>query len=225
MSNCSKTSNCSKHTNGSKPIPLSVRHSTRPAALNAAQRISDYCKRDMANSDSDESYSPPISPIPPTQSDYELSHPEEKKYMYTVNIIRYLINECNNAEFEDQRIQTIEKILDHLNKNPSILIYEPKFRTSVINKMKEIETHINNRMCDFNNAKYNEILSAIRVSIRANVRNSVMRSALYTHFNGIKSILTEYESWSKGESLLAHINTFYGILDTIKKYPFYVTSN
>ena len=227
-SNLSKSHLSKSHLSNSS-IPLFVRRThPRQEAINAAQRINEYCKRDAANSDSDES--PPSIPSPPissstTQSDYELSHPEEKKYMYTTNVNHYLINECNAADYEDQRIQNVEKLFDYLNKNHSILIYEPKFRKSVINKMKELETHINTRIDNFNNAKYNEILYAIKDSMRANVSNSVLRAELYHHFDGINSVLAKYESWSKSKSLLAQINSMHNTLNTIKMYPFYVVSN
>ena len=193
----------------------------RPEALKARSRISEYCKIDMINSDSDESTTSPPSLSPPLSDD--IQHPLESKYRYTTYIIRYLIDECNKAQFEDQRIQIVEKMFDHLINNPAILMYEPKFRTSVINKMKEIDTHINERITFYNNAKYNKILSAIRNSMRLNLRNSVMREKLYKHFDDINSILTEYEEWSSGGSILKQIGELYNILESIKKSAYYVS--
>jgi hypothetical protein len=212
-----------------KSMSTSIRHSMRPEALKAKSRITEYCKIDMTNSDSDESTtSSPSDPSPsdpspsdPSPSD-DIQYPLEAKYKYTAHVIRYLIDECNKAQFEDQRIQIVEKMFHHLIDNPSILIYEPKFRISVINKMKEIETHIHNRNKLYYSAKYNSILLAIRNSIRLNMRNSVMREKLYKHFNGINSTLAEYEEWSAAESLLKKTSELYNILESIKKSAYYV---
>ena len=206
-------------------MSASIRHSMRPEALRAKSRITEYCKIDMTNSDSDESTtssSPPSFPsasIPPSD---DIHYPLESKYRYTSHIIRYLVDECNKAQFEDQRIQIVEKMFDHLINNHTILIYEPKFRISVINKMKEIETHIHSRNKLYYSAKYNSILLAIRNSMRLNVRNSVMREKLYKHFDGINAILAEYEEWSAGESLLKKTGELYNILESIKNSAYYV---
>ena len=212
----------------SNSMSASIRHSMRPAALRAKSRITEYCKIDMTNSDSDESTtsspSPsPSSPSPPSlpPSD-DIQYPLESKYRYTSHVIRYLVDECNKAQFEDQRIQIVENMFDHLINNPTILMYEPKFRISVINKMKEIETHIHSRNKLYYSAKYNSILLAIRNSMRLNVRNSVMREKLYKHFDGINTILAEYEEWSAGESLLKKTGELYNILESIKKSAYYV---
>lgn len=205
-------------------MSASIRHSMRPEALRAKSRITEYCKIDMTNSDSDESTSSP-STLPSTYlspSD-NIQYPLESKYRYTANVIRYLVDECNKAQFEDQRIQIVEKMFDHLIDNPAILMYEPKFRKSVINKMKEIETHINNRINLYNSAKYSKILSAIKSSMRLNVRNSVMREKLYKHFDDINSTLAEYEKWSVGESLLKQIGELYNTMESLKRSAYYVS--
>jgi len=188
----------------------------RPEALKAKSRITEYCKTEMTNSDSDES-SPP--------SEHSVFHPEVKNYKYTTHVIRYLIDECNKADFEDQRRQIVEKMFNHLNKNPSILIYEPKFRNSVINKMKEFENHDNKRMDNYNKLKYNKIISLVRTTMHENVRNSVMRLEIYNHFDAINTILAKYEIWSKSTSLMKQIGELYNTLETIKNDPFYIDSN
>ena len=200
---------------------MSVRHSTRPSALRAKSRISEYCKIDMTNSDSDESTTGPTSSLPPLSEDTE--YPLETNYRYTSHIIRYLVDECNKAQFEDQRIQIVEKMFHHLIDNPSILIYEPKFRKSVINKLNEIETHIHNRNKLYYSSKYNTMLFTIRNSLRLNVRNSVMREKLYKQLDDINSTLVEYEKWSASESLLKKIDELYSTMECLKKSPYYVS--
>lgn len=201
-------------------MSTSIRHSMRPEALRAKSRITEYCKIDMTNSDSDESTSSPSAPSIPLLDD--IQHPLETNYKYTAHVIRYLVDECNKAQFEDQRIQIVEKMFDHLNNNPAILMYEPKFRKSVINKMNEIKTHIYNRNKLYYSAKYKSMLFAIRNSMRLNVRNSVMREKLNKHFDGINAILSEYEKWSDSESLLKQIYELYNTIESLKKSAYYV---
>ena len=209
-------------------MSASIRHSMRPEALKAKSRITEYCKIDMTNSDSDESTTSSPSPsapsyLPPLSDD--IQHPLETNYKYTTHVIRYLVDECNKAQFEDQRIQIVEKMFDHLNNNPAILMYEPKFRKSVINKMNEIKTHIYNRNKLYYSAKYKSMLLAIRNSMRLNVRNSVMREKLNKHFDGINAILSEYEKWSDSESLLKQIYELYNTIESLKKSAYYVHDN
>ena len=200
---------------------ISIRHSTRPEALRAMSRITEYCKIDMTNSDSDESTTG-TAPIAPTTAPISTQLQITSSYKYTSNVIRYLVDECNNATSEDQRSQIVEKMFEHLNKNPTILIYEPKFRKSVINKLKEFEDHISTRIDNYNNVKYHKIINNMKVSIHKNMRNSVMRLEVNKHLNAINTIFTEYEEWSKGTSLMNQINLLYHTLERIKKDLSYV---
>jgi len=207
-------------------MSISIRHSMRPEALKAKSRITEYCKIDMTNSDSDESTTTddPIDPIAPTPTPTptSLSDQNTASYKYTSNIIRYLVNECNNATFEDQRSQIVQKMFEHLNKNPTILIYEPKFRRSVINKLKEFEDYINTRVDDYNNAKHHTIINNMKISINHTMRNKAMLSEVNKYLNAINVVFTEYEEWHKGRPLMNQINLLYHTLERIKKDPSYV---
>jgi hypothetical protein len=200
-------------------MSISIRHSMRPEALRAKSRITEYCKIDMTNSDSDESTTTDdtIAPAPTPLSDQDKAN-----YKYTSNVIRYLVNECNNATFEDQRSQIVQKMFEHLNKNPTILIYEPKFRRSVINKLKEFEDYINTRVDDYNNAKHHTIINNMKISINHTMRNKAMLSEVNKYLNAINVVFTEYEEWHKGRPLMNQIKLLYHTLERIKKDPSYV---
>jgi len=208
----------------SKSMSISIRRSMRPEALRAKSRITEYCKIDMTNSDSDESTttdditSVPAAPITSTP----LSDQDTANYKYTSNVIRYLINECNNATFEDQRSQIVQKMFEHLNKNPTILIYEPKFRRSVVNKLKEFEDYINTRVDEYNNAKHHTIVNNMKISIHRTMRNKAMLSEVNKYLNAINVVFTEYEEWHKGRPLMNQIKLLYHTLERIKKEPAYV---
>ena len=202
-------------------MSASIRHSMRPEALKAKSRITEYCKIDMTNSDSDESTTGTDS-IAPATAPTPLSDQDTANYKYTSNVIRYLVNECNNATFEDQRSQIVQKMFEHLNKNPTILIYEQKFRRSVINKLKEFEDYINTRVDDYNNAKYHTIINNMKISIHQTMRNKAMLSEVNKYLNAINVVFTEYEEWYKGRSLMNQIKLLYHTLERIKKDPSYV---
>ena len=200
-------------------MSISIRHSMRPEALKAKSRITEYCKIDMTNSDSDESTTTDDTITPTTTP---LSDQDKANYKYTSNVIRYLVNECNNATFEDQRSQIVQKMFEHLNKNPTILIYEPKFRRSVINKLKEFEDYINTRVDDYNNAKHHTIINNMKISINHTMRNKTMLSEVNKYLNAINVVFTEYEEWHKGRPLMNQIKLLYHTLERIKKDPSYV---
>jgi hypothetical protein len=203
-------------------MSISIRHSMRPEALRAKSRITEYCKIDMTNSDSDESTTTDDTIAPITSAPTPLSDQDTANYKYTSNIIRYLVNECNNATFEDQRSQIVQKLFEHLNKNPTILIYEPKFRRSVINKLKEFEDYINTRVDDYNNAKHHTIINNMKISINHTMRNKAMLSEVNKYLNAINVVFTEYEEWHKGRPLMNQIKLLYHTLERIKKEPSYV---
>lgn len=208
----------------SKSMSISIRHSMRPEALKAKSRITEYCKIDMTNSDSDESTTTDdITSVPaPTPAPTPLSDQNTPNYKYTSNVIRYLVNECNNATFEDQRSQIVQKMFEHLNKNPTILIYEPKFRRSVIKKLKEFEDYINTRVDDYNNAKHHTIINNMKISIHQTMRNKTMLSEINKYLNAINVVFTEYEGWYKDRPLMNQIKLLYHTLERIKKDPSYV---
>jgi hypothetical protein len=147
------------------------------------------------------------------------------KYGYdsTIHIIRFLLDEMNTSKFEDERCEIAGKMFDILNKNPNILIYEPKFREVVINKLNEVQDHINKRSDKFQIEKQQKIIRMMEISVQLDIHNSAMRHKIYKHLNDINTILKSYKDWASGDSLKNKINQLYLTLEHIKRNPSYIS--
>lgn len=193
----------------------------RRAAAAAAIRINQIAQNDASNSDSDSSQ--PSTPVN-QPIDEGMIRAAKSGYDSTIHVVRFLIDEMNNAKFEDQRCDIAEKMFDILNKNPNILIYEPKFRTAVINKISEVEQHINKRSDKFQLEKQQEFIRMMAMSTRINVRNSTMRQKIYKHLGKIDKVLKEYKDWAYGTGLKVKIDNLNKTLELIKNNPSYVST-
>jgi hypothetical protein len=187
----------------------------RRAAQMAAIRINELVKLDNANSDTDD------SPKIVTNND-GLTRARQNGYDDTIFITRYLLNQCENAKYEDERTKIAEQLFDVLNKNPNILIFEPKFRTIVQEKAKEFEEHLTSRVNTYKKIEYQKALKMLMVSMRKNVRNSTLREKIYKHIAEIDNILADYDDWVVGKSLKSKINQLNNTLQTIKNHPSYI---
>ena len=191
----------------------------RRAAQIAAVRINQIAQNDAASTDSD------ISTVSLNDSiDEGMIRAAKYGYDSTIHIIRFLISEMDNALFEDQRCEIAEKIFDILDKNPTILIYEPNFRNAVINKLNEVQNLITQRSTTFEIGKQQYIIRMLTVSVRTNVRNSVMRQKIYRHLIKINNILKDYKDWTYGTSLKTKINNLNNTIQAIKNNPNYIPS-
>ena len=193
----------------------------RRAAQLAAIRISEIAKAN--NSDSDES----IIPSPPTPTSVALNdsgivRARANGYDDTVFVVRYLLNESDTATCSEDRLQIAEKMFDILNKNPNILIYEPKFRATVIKKMSELETIITKRTDGFNKAEYKKAINIMKLSMKAHITNSKIRANIYEHLDGINTELSDYNTWLKSSTLKTNFHSLNKTLDSIKNHPNYI---
>jgi hypothetical protein len=187
----------------------------RRAAHIAKIRINQYANADAANSDSDDNS---IN----TSNDNGLIRARLNGYDDIIFITRYLLNQCMNAKYEDEKTKIAEQLFDLINKNPNILIFEPKFRTIVQEKAKEFEEHLNYRVNTYNKNEYQKELNMIMFSMRKNIRNSTIRENIYKHITEIDNLLTEYDNWNIGQSLRSQINLINNTLQTIKNHPSYI---
>ena len=189
----------------------------RRAAQLAAVRINQIAQNDAACTDSD------TSAISVNHSiDEGMIRAAKYGYDSTIHIIRFLITEMDNAKFEDQRCEIAEKIFDILDKNPTILIYEPNFRNAVVNKLNEVQELIKKRSDTFEIGKQQHIIRLMSVSIRTNIRNSAMRQKIYKHLIKINNILKDYKDWTYGKNLNTKITNLNNTLNSIKNNPNYI---
>jgi hypothetical protein len=198
--------------------PRMPSHYIRPArraAQLAAIRITE-CINNDASSDSDN----PISPV--TTIDSGIERARNGGYDSTVYVVKYLLEECDNCKNPEDRIEIASKMFDILNKNPKILICEPKFRTAVTDKINEVDNLIKKRKDAFAKAEYTKAIEMMKLSMRVHLNNSKMRNKIYEHLNGINTILNEYTMWMNSDTLKKSIGSINDTLNSIKAHPDYV---
>jgi hypothetical protein len=192
-------------------------HFVRPvrrAAQLAAVRITQSVNADNANSDSDD----PVK----QNNDVGIIRARRHGYDNTVYIIQYLLTELESAQFEDERAEIATKMFRFINKNPNLLIYEPKFRNVIINKMQELDKHIDARIQKYQKSKYEEALQVLKLSVSVNIRNSKTRQTIAKKLEEINTALEEYETWAPGTEMKNEFLYLRNTLRTIKEHPDYV---
>ena len=190
----------------------------RRAAQLAAIRINEIAN--ATNSDSDESIQP--IPTPVALNDSGIIRARINGYDDTVFVVRYLLGQSDAAKCSEDRLQIAENMFDVLNKNPNILIYEPKFRTAVINKMNEFNDTITKRADGFDKAEYKKAINIMKLSMRGHITNTKMRAKIYDHLNSITNELSDYNNWLKSSTLKTNFYTLNKTLQSIKTHPNYV---
>lgn len=209
-------------------MPARYIRSARLAAQRAAIRISECIKSDARSSDSDD-ITPPIDSIDSADSidsiDDSLARARSKGYDNTIHVVKYLLDECNISKNLEERLDLATKIFETINKNPKILIYEPKFRLVVANKMKEADELIRIRKNTFHKASYDNTLKMMKMSMYTNITNSVMRRKIYEHISAINITLNEYTTWMNNSPLKKNIDSLNSTLESIKADPEYISGN
>ena len=190
----------------------------RRAAQLAAIRISEYARtaNDITYYDSDNSKSPIPNP------DKGLERARSGGYDSTIYIVKYLLEECENSKNPEDRIEIASKMFDILNKNPKILIYEPKFRNAVIDKINEADELIKRRKDTFNKAEYAKAIDMMKLSMRVHISNSKMRNKIYAHLGAINTILSDYTVWMNSDTIKNNINNLKNTLKLSETHPDYI---
>lgn len=188
-------------------MSMSIRP-VRQAAQVAAIRINEFM---TANSDTD------------NKSDNNgLVRARRHGYDSTIYVTRYLLDQCNNALSTDEKISVAQKLFENLNNNPTILVYEPKFRNAIVSKIKEFEEYLKDGGNKYNKIKYQDTIKILKLSMRLNICDSSKREMIYKHFDEVNSLLSSYESWMKNTPLNDQMNKLNSTLDAIKRHPCYV---
>jgi hypothetical protein len=67
----------------------------------------------------------------------------------------------------------------------------------------------------FNKANYAKAIKILKVSMRINIHNTHIRSAIYNHLDAINSIINEYSSLSKYDQLINEMNKVSKLIQNI----------
>ena len=177
--------------------------SARSVAQLAAIRINEFCKIDNEISDSN------------TPVDNGIIRARQQGYDNALYVIRYLLDQIQDSKFEDERTEIAIKMFKFINKNPNVLIYEPKFCNTVASKINEFSNQIATKTTMFNKADYDKAIKMMKVSMRVNVHNSDARSTIYKHLDAINTILNDYSSMSYYDQLKTEMNKVSKIIQKI----------
>ena len=153
--------------------------------------------------------------------DLALNPPTKPNYDDSVAVLKYLLVKCENCTYEDERIDVVEQIFQHLVSKPDILIYEPGFRSAVADKIREIQTYIYRRNVLYKKANYDTALDLMKASMGLNIKNSKVRENINREIANIRRHLRSYELWANTE-LQETLRAVKKVLDEIKQHPEYV---
>ena len=148
----------------------------------------------------------------------------KRGYDSTIHIVRFLLDEIHSAKFENQRYDILGKMIEILNKNPSILIFLPNFRNVLISKISEAEEHIRLRFAGLQSEMEHATIQMIILTTEINLRNPIIRQKISEDLCKFNKALKEYEELeSLSSELTVKINNLKMTLETIKNDPSYVT--
>jgi hypothetical protein len=143
-------------------------------------------------------------------------------YYGTISIIRNLLDKTKLDFNDENKTLATEKIFEHILANPNVLIYEPKFRNSIINRINDIEKVIAVRKIALKNAKYDEAFNMIKKSINTHISHSEIRDKIDNNLNKITKLINNYNTWVDRQSLIVTMNSLKTLLEELKNDPNYV---
>lgn len=146
----------------------------------------------------------------------------KRGYDSTTHILHFLLDEIHSAKFENQRYDILGKMIDILNKNPSILIFRPDFRNVLISKISEVEEHFRLRFAGLQSEMEHATIQMIILTTEINLHNPSIRQKISEDLSKFNKAFKEYEELESNE-LTVKINNLKMTLEIIKNDPSYVT--
>jgi hypothetical protein len=146
------------------------------------------------------------------------------KYNYygTIRLISNLLSKYELDKTIENKTNITEKMFEHLLANPNILIYQPEFRSLIINKINEIEHIINTHKMAFKIAKYDEAFNIVKQSVNAHIQHSSIITSINSKLDQIVDMINSYDKFISRKNLLSTINSMKLLLDDIKNSPNYI---
>jgi hypothetical protein len=156
------------------------------------------------------------------ETDVSILRARRHGYDNTVHVVKYLFDELDRIHDEEERMACTIKIFAAVNANPSMLIYEPGFRNSVVAKMTELENYLEVCANNLKRSKYIEALQIFRQSVGEHIYSAKTRTKIYMHIREIAKTLTEYATLPGAEKLRTEFAFLKDILQRIQSHPDYV---
>jgi hypothetical protein len=144
------------------------------------------------------------------------------EYMGTKHYIRMMLQR-SQASFNPEENTTITvKIFEHLVAHPTILIYEPRFRETVLGKIKEFENTISTQTHSPELQELEETFWKLKSTAYSLIQHSQIRNKINSHLTDILQMYQEYRSYLHRPELVSIITILKQILLDIQKHPKYV---
>lgn len=144
------------------------------------------------------------------------------EYMGTKNYIRMMLLRSQATSNPEDNTAITTKIFEHLVAHPTILIYEPRFRETVIGKIKEFENTIFTQTRSPELQELEETFWKLKSNSHSLIQHSQIRNKINSYLTDILQMYQEYRSYLHRPELVDIIALLKQILLDIQKHPKYV---
>jgi hypothetical protein len=144
------------------------------------------------------------------------------EYMGTKHYIRMMLRRTQASSNPEDNTAITIKIFEHLVAHPTILIYEPRFRETVIGKIKEFENTIFTQTHSPELQELEDTFWKLKSTAYSLIHHSQLRNKINTHLTDILQMYQEYRAYLHRPTLVDIIAILKQILLDIQKHPKYV---
>lgn len=138
--------------------------------------------------------------------------------------IKQILTKIANTTQVDIKTELFIKLYEHLQRNPSILVYYPKFRTIVLKKMYEFEELIQKDEIFFASSGIEKSAWMLEQHIYKDMKPCAIRDTLHLKINDIQQLISEYKAFLPRTKLQCIFSSLKHTLEEIKTYPEYVAA-
>jgi hypothetical protein len=144
------------------------------------------------------------------------------EYMGTKHYIRMMLRRTQASSNPEDNTAITIKIFEHLVAHPTILIYEPRFRETVVGKIKEFENTIFTQTHSPDLQELEDTFWKLKSTAYSLIKHSQLRNKINSHLTDIIQVYQEYRSYLNRHELVGIIDILKQILLDIQKHPKYV---
>lgn len=144
------------------------------------------------------------------------------EYMGTKHYIRMMLQRSQASSNPEDNTAITIKIFEHLVAHPTILIYEPRFRETVVGKIKEFENTIFTQTHSLELQELEDTFWKLKSTAYSLIHHSQLRNKISSHLTDILQMYQEYRAYLHRPALVDIIAILKQILLDIQKHPKYV---
>ena len=144
------------------------------------------------------------------------------EYIGTKYYIRMMLQRGESRSNPEDNTAITIKIFEHLVAHPTILIYEPRFRETILGKIKEFENTIFTQTRSPELQELEETFWKIKSTSYSLIQHSHIRNKINSHLTDILQLYQEYRAYLHRPDLVSIITILKQILLDIQKHRNYV---